>query len=1238
MVLVAVLGFAVAPALTVGPLPGPSAVAGGSPSAAPFPGAPAGASEVRPAILGVGQVTISAGGVSSNPLIVFVSGSFATVTQDFAGFITDDFDNSTLDGAGHTVDATGYPGAPAAVEVTGDGITVLDIVTLSTGTVDGILVDADVTSATVMNSDVTLTAGSTTAVGIQAGDVFPPTSVEPIGTYTITGNTVTGPGDLGMPGEEGILVWGASVVIMENTVTDFPLESTTTVSGNTYSSWFEDWQSVGIFAGCAPLAPACTIASNEVDDSSIGIVYGMMTSGFQGITPAPATITWNTVTDSLAYGLLAEATNSIGVTTLLGNLFDNGGTGAPGAYLLGGTFSLTNNVFVGTSAAGSNGAWQGQDNCSANYPANKMFTASVEVSDACNPATVATLDGNVFLNTTLYWQGNFANAGSSVSGGELVVFSETGLPALTAWSVTMAGMLGTAYAANDIVFNEPNGSHAYVLHHLTGWGQATLAYSGTITVAGAELDASTIEFFVVGAGEVVITSEGGSSNTSVVSTSGTTATVLMDFAGNITDFWADSTLDGAGHSIDATAYADDADVIGLMANGITVQNVHTVSGGSTSGILARASVTLATVETSTVELVWGSTTAEGIQLGNVFPTVAIEPSGTFDVNNNTVIGPGLGGEAGAVGILVWGATVSVVNNFVEGFSSQTTSEQSGNTYTSWFENWQSIGVMVGCADVSVSCEIASNWIEGNSIGLAYAMYDESFQGIVAGPVVIEGNTFSSSLGWGLLAEGVGASGTITISDNVFNNSGTGAPGAYLMGGTFDVTGNVFIGTSSSGSNGAWQGQDACSASYPLNNIYTASVEVTDACNPTTQATLNANVFESTSLYWRGNFSDPESFVSGGELVTFTEHGLPIDMVWSVGLNGTPGSAYAGGSIVGQLQNGSSSFTVARVSGYGANPGSGPLDVSGAPLAVDVAFVPYAYEVTFQESGLPAGTTWWAVLNGTNLSSTSTTIVFDMPNGSFSYWIGHTVGYGARPATGTVVVAAASVTVPVRFSSLATLVLKATGLGAGTLWGVTIDGIAKSATMPPGGAKSAVTFQVPVGTVHFVTNPPTGYGLAKVTGVGKPTFSDVNVTGLGKTGTTKVVLHFGLMKWVIFQTYVRGKWTGMPVSSTWSVTLHPHGQGMNMTELTKSNTTGPTGGEITFLLPKGAHYKFEVTCPPGYYAGPYNGAVSVGGHTLVKKVKFKPVGPLLSPELEALTVENGLQTTTMAAHLASRTVT
>lgn len=86
---------------------------------------------------------------------------------------------------------------------------------------------------------------------------------------------------------------------------------------------------------------------------------------------------------------------------------------------------------------------------------------------------------------------------------------------------------------------------------------------------------------------------------------------------------------------------------------------------------------------------------------------------------------------------------------------------------------------------------------------------------------------------------------------------------------------------------------------------------------------------------------------------------------------------------------------------------------------------WTYNVTFSESGLPAGTSWTAYLNGStstgttneSASSTTDTITFFEPNGTYAFALTNASGYGANETSGNVTVAGLPATVQLTFTHL-----------------------------------------------------------------------------------------------------------------------------------------------------------------------------------------------------------------------------
>jgi len=73
-------------------------------------------------------------------------------------------------------------------------------------------------------------------------------------------------------------------------------------------------------------------------------------------------------------------------------------------------------------------------------------------------------------------------------------------------------------------------------------------------------------------------------------------------------------------------------------------------------------------------------------------------------------------------------------------------------------------------------------------------------------------------------------------------------------------------------------------------------------------------------------------------------------------------------------------------------------------------------IVFTEIGLPAGTRWSVVLDGTEMSATVNVIMFTVHKGTHSYRVGSPLGFVPSPVTGTVELKGERIDVKVKFSS------------------------------------------------------------------------------------------------------------------------------------------------------------------------------------------------------------------------------
>src|SRR2546422_713045 len=138
-----------------------------------------------------------------------------------------------------------------------------------------------------------------------------------------------------------------------------------------------------------------------------------------------------------------------------------------------------------------------------------------------------------------------------------------------------------------------------------------------------------------------------------------------------------------------------------------------------------------------------------------------------------------------------------------------------------------------------------------------------------------------------------------------------------------------------------------------------------------------------------------------------------------------------------------------------------------------------FPVTFTETGLPAGTSWSVALNGPSKTSTTTTITFYEPNGTYSYAVGGVPDYIAAPASGSVTLSGAPVGVTISFTSgtavTYTVTFTGTGLPSGSSWSVTLGGDMMSSI------SGTIAFTKPNGTYTFSIGTVPGYSASPSSG-------------------------------------------------------------------------------------------------------------------------------------------------------------
>ena len=254
-----------------------------------------------------------------------------------------------------------------------------------------------------------------------------------------------------------------------------------------------------------------------------------------------------------------------------------------------------------------------------------------------------------------------------------------------------------------------------------------------------------------------------------------------------------------------------------------------------------------------------------------------------------------------------------------------------------------------------------------------------------------------------------------------------------------------------------------------------------------------------------------------------------------GVGAIPGDQTVGGPAA-QSTLGSPPRTVAG----GTTGPSGSHQGGGRPTSNIV--------VTFQETGLLAGTTWTVFMNG-QVSSNATTVVFTEPPGYYYFEIASVGDQVPTPSSGELNVTGPPVFVSVTFQSGYPVVFIAEGLPSGTQWIASLSGT----DLIGGSTNDTVVIDAGNGSYNY-----TAFTLASCWS--SPPSGSLTVDG----GPVVLFLRFTAVEFPV--TFFQ---SGLPAGTNWSVwfagVLHP-GQAR--------------GGAIRFSATCG-DYLFEVGEVPGY---------------------------------------------------------
>ena len=218
-------------------------------------------------------------------------------------------------------------------------------------------------------------------------------------------------------------------------------------------------------------------------------------------------------------------------------------------------------------------------------------------------------------------------------------------------------------------------------------------------------------------------------------------------------------------------------------------------------------------------------------------------------------------------------------------------------------------------------------------------------------------------------------------------------------------------------------------------------------------------------------------------VTFAESGLPSGTGWSVVLNSTTMNSSAATIVFPGFSAGTYNFTIAPAAGYDPSPAASQVTVSTTNVTVNVSFSRPAgtYTIEFLQSGLPNGTAWTVVLNGTPGTSSGTSVAFVEPNGTYAFTVPGATGYLPNPGSGNVTVAGAGVNESVAFTAVGTtypVSIFESGLATNTQWSVVVEGTvhggAQYGPVPFSSTSAWINVSLPNGSYTGTVSSVNGY--------------------------------------------------------------------------------------------------------------------------------------------------------------------
>lgn len=587
--------------------------------------------------------------------------------------------------------------------------------------------------------------------------------------------------------------------------------------------------------------------------------------------------------------------------------------------------------------------------------------------------------------STLAYSGHVAVSGAGVAEKTLVYaavtysvsFSERGLPSGLNWQVTVGGVpksLTTNGVTDTLTWTGvANGSYAYAIPDIPGWHQATLPYSGSISVSGSSVVEPTLYyaqvFFAVnftesglpagltwqvrvGSTTEGLTTDGGNDSLIFEDGNGTFSYVIYDVSG-----WHQTTLAYTGSVGVNGAPVTEATLLYVQVN----YTVTFVESGLPTGT------------NWSVHLGGATNQSNGTSISFV------DPNGTYAFALGLVPGYYSATESGTAHVTGPGLVVDV--RFSQTTYTVTFTESGLPTHTSWSVTLSGVE--------HTTTGTATSFVQPNGT-YPYTI------GLVAGYVPA---TRSASV---VVSNGsVSVPVPFTIVKYTVTFQETGLPTKKTPAWSLAVGGSLLMSHQTSiqfnVSNGTYTYLVAGPSGYEVSIL-------------APEGTLTVN---------GASIVQPVQFLKGATTtMTFRESGLAKGSPWCVTVGWTACSSKTSLAFK-NLTPATYDYAVGKITGFTivVKLGKTYEGVNGStvvPPAVTYT-VYYTFPVKFTETGLPSGTAWTVSAGGFTNTSTTTSLTLDLVNGTYGFSIHKVTGYVASPPSGHFPVAGQGVTISITFT-------------------------------------------------------------------------------------------------------------------------------------------------------------------------------------------------------------------------------